>query len=517
MIIKTSIPGLADSLVISLESKINVLNKEIVDLNNHINVLNTEHQEQIDTINSVHALEVENLNNNIEDLNTIITEKNSEINELKSNGLNWVDLGYKAAPSYIRDNVNYSANLTDDQIYNSSFENLNLVYLPNLDYSKFTSTINVPKTVEFADVIDLRNIQKVYYANSLFYKCDKLKQVNTIYVDGVECGSLFYTCSSLESVNVIGKPYRLANYMFEGCTKLTELPNQLDLSDVTTVERIFSNCALSGNVKVSYNLDRCTDIMSVFSSCDEVEEFDLSDLYIPEATDATDFFYGCNKLRAISFPKQSKLYTLKSLFSSCTSLETVDVSQIPITPDIEQQINCQSMFKYSGITDINLIPWKNRKVQASEMFSDCKELVKAQFGLAKLTAYDYLFYNCPKLEAIYGLDLINGNGICNAMFMGTGTSNIRDIDIRGIGCIDSSNSSYNNFRIYYSQDLGVNNDQYPDAYTNLINSLVYFSFDRIEAGYKNPYYIYLHANTKALLEQDPNTIAQITAKGFTIA
>lgn len=517
MIIKQTVPGLADSLVIPLENEIRELNKEIVDLNNDIDVLNAEHQEQIDNINSEHALEVENLNNNIEDLNTIIAEKDSEINELKSNGLNWEDLGYKAAPSYIVNDVNYSANLTDDQIYNSYFEKLNLIYLPNLDYSKFPTSFKMPKTVEFADVIDLRNIKAENYANSLFYNCNKLRQVNTIYVDGVECNNLFGGCSSLKSVNVVGKPYRLANYMFDSCMKLTELPNQLDLSDVTTVERIFANWTLSGNVKASYNLDKCTDIQKVFSGCAEVEEFDLSDLYIPEATNASQFFSHCNKLRAITFPKQSKLYTLNQLFSNCTSLKTVDVSQIPIIPDIEQEINCYDMFYNSGITNIDLTPWKNRKISASHMFSNCTELVKAYFGSAKLTTYDYLFYNCPKLEAIYGLNLLNGNGRCNGMFMGTGTSNIRDIDIRGIGCIDTSDSSNNNFRIYYSQNLGVNNDQYPDAYTDLINSLAYFSFDRLEAGYKYPYYIYLHANTKALLEQDPNIIAQITSKGFTIS
>jgi hypothetical protein len=82
--------------------------------------------------------------------------------------------------------VNYSANLTDDQIYNSYFEKLNLIYLPNLDYSKFPTSFKMPKTVEFADVIDLRNIKAENYANSLFYNCNKLRQVNTMYVDGVK-------------------------------------------------------------------------------------------------------------------------------------------------------------------------------------------------------------------------------------------------------------------------------------------------------------------------------------------
>ena len=516
MIIKQTVPGLADSLVIPLENEIRELNKEIVDLNNDIDVLNAEHQEQIDTINSEHALEVENLNSNIEDLNTIIAEKDSEINELKSNGLNWEDLGYKAAPSYIVNDVNYSANLTDDQIYNSYFENLNLVYLPNLDYSKFPSSIKMPKTVEFADVIDLRNIKSNNYATSLFYNCNKLRQVNTMYVDGVDCNSMFYGCSSLKSVNVVGKPKGVIK-MFSGCTKLTELP-ELDLSDVSSIMNMFGNwIGLTGLVKVSYNLDKCTNIEEAFSGCTGAEEFDLSELYIPEATSATYFFSGCNKLRAITFPNQSKLYTLNYLFNYCTSLKTVDVSQIPITPDIEQEINCYYMFTNSGITNINLTPWGNRKIYASYMFRGCQELVKVYFGSAKLTGYEYLFYNCPKLEAIYGLNLLNGNGRCNAMFMGADTPNFRYMDIRGIGCIDTSDSSNNNFRVYYSQNLGVNNDQYPDAYTNLINSLAYFSFDRIEAGYKYPYYIYLHANTKALLEQDPNIIALITDKGFTIA
>lgn len=88
MIIKQTIPDLADSLVIPLENTIQKLNKEIVDLNKEyqeqINDLNESYQDQIDNLNSEHELEVCSLNDTINELNDTISIKDSEISNLNS-------------------------------------------------------------------------------------------------------------------------------------------------------------------------------------------------------------------------------------------------------------------------------------------------------------------------------------------------------------------------------------------------------------------------------------------------
>ena len=69
--------------------------------------------------------------------------------------------------------------------------------------------------------------------------------------------------------------------------------------------------------------------------------------------------------------------------------------------------------------------------------------------------------------------------------------------------------SFNN-----STKLGVNTTEYPNAKQSIVNTFITNSFDRATAGYSSCK-ITLHTNTKAVLTEDE--IAQITAKGFTIA
>lgn len=73
MIIKTSIPGLADSLVIPLQNKVDELNKEIDNLNSEINskdLLISDQQTQITN----QGEQINILNSEIEELNTIISD-----------------------------------------------------------------------------------------------------------------------------------------------------------------------------------------------------------------------------------------------------------------------------------------------------------------------------------------------------------------------------------------------------------------------------------------------------------
>ena len=90
MIIKQTVPGLADSLVIPLENKVNELNTEIVDLNKEyqeqINGLNQSYQTQIDDINKSYQEQINNINTahrvEVNDLNNTISVKDAEISNL---------------------------------------------------------------------------------------------------------------------------------------------------------------------------------------------------------------------------------------------------------------------------------------------------------------------------------------------------------------------------------------------------------------------------------------------------
>ena len=73
MIIKTSIPGLADSLVIPLQNKVNELNKEIDNLNSEINSKDLLISDQQTYITN-QSEQINILNSEIEELNTVISD-----------------------------------------------------------------------------------------------------------------------------------------------------------------------------------------------------------------------------------------------------------------------------------------------------------------------------------------------------------------------------------------------------------------------------------------------------------
>lgn len=95
----------------------------------------------------------------------------------------------------------------------------------------------------------------------------------------------------------------------------------------------------------------------------------------------------------------------------------------------------------------------------------------------------------------------------------TGSSeaeNLRKFTIKDLG----TKSSFTSGDFTYWPKWGVNHSSVPDARKSLIDSLITYSFDRAAAGYSNST-IKLSAKTKSLLTEEE--IAQITAKGFTIA
>lgn len=116
------------------------------------------------------------------------------------------------------------------------------------------------------------------------------------------------------------------------------------------------------------------------------------------------------------------------------------------------------------------------------------------------------------IRALYGLFSIKklGNLLYYTITGYSKTDNLRQITLADVG----TNPSQTTVDCSYWNIWGVNKSSVPDARQSLIDSLITYSFDRAAAGYSNCT-IKLSANTKALLTAEE--IAQITAKGFTIA
>ena len=114
--------------------------------------------------------------------------------------------------------------------------------------------------------------------------------------------------------------------------------------------------------------------------------------------------------------------------------------------------------------------------------------------------------------ALFGLFSIKKLGNVNYYTISgySKSDSLRQITLADVG----TNPSQTTVDCSYWNMWGVNKSSIPDARQSLIDSLITYSFDRATAGYSKCT-IKLSAKTKSLLTEEE--IAQITAKGFTIA
>jgi surface protein len=251
--------------------------------------------------------------------------------------------------------------------------------------------------------------------------------------------------------------------MFANGMSLTSVTfgDNFDTSNVTNMSTMFYSCENLKSLNVSsFDTSKVTNMYSMFSYCKGLTSLDLSNFDTSKVTSMEEMFRNCNKLTELDLSNfdTSNVTNMKNMFKYCTSLTSLNVSS----------------FNTSKVTNMY------------GMFSDCtslKSLDLSSFDTSKVTSMDYMFSFSNNLTDLIWNNLGNGSGYT---------------------AISLSNLS----------KLGINTEAYPNARQHLTDSLITYSYDRATNGYSTCT-ITLHANTKAVLTNEE--IAQITAKGFTIA
>ena len=271
-----------------------------------------------------------------------------------------------------------------------------------------------------------------------------------------------------------------ANRLYYNDKKLFYAPN-IDTSNVNSMYAMFSGCTNLQTVPL-YNTSKVYNMSYLFYGCSNLKripEFDTSSV-----TNMEDTFVGCDTITTIPAINTEKVTNMNSLFSSCYSLKTIPkLNTSKVTSMGYMFYNC------SGITSVPEMDTSN-STNLENMFKGCSSLTTIEGISFKSFSSSTMSYSY-----IVGYD--------------TNTS-IRKAVFKDIG-YQSTAKQFNTERI---DNWGVNTDEIPDARQSLIDSLITYSFDRFSAGYPTCT-ITLSSTTKALLTEDE--IAQITAKGFTIA
>ena len=91
--------------------------------------------------------------------------------------------------------------------------------------------------------------------------------------------------------------------IFNYCTELEELDlSHFDTSNVELMGGIFNGCTKLKIIKgiEKFNTSQVIDMFTMFQSCEELEELDLSNFDVSTVASMMNIFYGCNKLKTLN-------------------------------------------------------------------------------------------------------------------------------------------------------------------------------------------------------------------------
>lgn len=214
----------------------------------------------------------------------------------------------------------------------------------------------------------------------------------------------------------------------------------------------------------------------------------------------TYMFENCYGLVAIANESIPITGNCDYMFEKCHSLHKAPIFENPIT-------SANAMFSecYSLQGEICLVLSKDIKTVGS-MFANCKSLQKVKLiNTENCTYWFAAFSNCLSLQRIEGIDLSSAT----RLDMGHNYNyNLQYIEIKNLGKSSATNFPFGSgcFPVW-----GVGSEENRQS---LVDSLLTYSYDRAANGLPTAT-IQLSSTTKALLTEEE--IAQITAKGFTIA
>ena len=196
----------------------------------------------------------------------------------------------------------------------------NVQYIISVDFSNFNSS----------------NLQDTTY---LFYYCSSLKSIDFSNSDfsklrNIDC--MFQNLKLLESVTF---PENLPNLKsarntFSGCSSLKSIDfSNCNLTSLTFIKEMFHSCISLESVSFPDSLTNVEDMQSIFSGCSSLKSIDLSNIDLSKTSYINNMFDSCSKLESVIFPKSGSqsLSNIGEIFKGCSSLTSIDLSMFTLS------------------------------------------------------------------------------------------------------------------------------------------------------------------------------------------
>lgn len=230
---------------------------------------------------------------------------------------------------------------------------------------------------------------------------------------------------------------------------------------------------------VAYSVEKAKEITPKNLNTMFRDDINLRFFPVMDFTDVDSFrdaFNGCTWLITMPPIGRNNADTMFSMFKYCHSLSTIDI-------DMSNNTNCQNMF-YKCYTLKSAVLRNTSKVEEmGSMFYECMGLENVTLDMSSVINTGYSIYTIFQ-----------------------SCSSLRCANLYNIG-----KSTLTTYEFGGASVWGMDGDENRQS---LIDSLITYSYDRASNGMETAI-IKLHTKVKALLTEEE--IAQITAKGFTIA
>lgn len=180
------------------------------------------------------------------------------------------------------------------------------------------------------------------------------------------------------------------------------------------------------------NTSEVDDMRSMFSSCTSLETLDLSSFNTEKVTNMSKMFVGSTNLRTINLPKGfigSSVTDLRSMFKDCTSLTELDLSG----SNAENVKDMGEMFYgCRALSKLDLTDFKTGQVTTMEnMFCICSTLETldvSSFNTENVTTMLGMFNNCSSLRSL-DLPGFNTANVTQMSSMFKKCSSLRSLDL----------------------------------------------------------------------------------------
>lgn len=180
------------------------------------------------------------------------------------------------------------------------------------------------------------------------------------------------------------------------------------------------------------NTSEVDDMQFMFSSCTSLETLDLSSFNTEKVTNMVTMFENSKHLRSLKLPKGfigSSVTNLKAMFRGCESLTELDLSG----SNSENVKAMEEMFYgCKALSKLDLTSFKTGQVTTMEnMFCDCSTLETldvSSFNTENVTTMLGMFYNCSSLRSL-NLPGFNTANVTQMSSMFIKCSSLRSLDL----------------------------------------------------------------------------------------